>query len=87
MPEVFIYVQQEVLVMAHTTPCLAKRKCKARWWSMTIQARDDKDLCMFLMARPTWSEVPSTTLVRFFYSYMIGDHPIADSSKGCNQYC
>jgi hypothetical protein len=54
---------------------------------MTIQARDDKDLCMFLMARPTWSEVPSTTLVRFFYSYMIGDHPIADSSKGCNQYC
>jgi hypothetical protein len=65
MPQVFIYVQQEVLVMAYTLPCLAKRKSRARWWFMTIQARDDKKLCMFLMARPTWSEVP-TTLVRFF---------------------
>jgi hypothetical protein len=33
---------------------------------ISIQARDDKDLCMSLMARPTWSEVPSTILVRFF---------------------
>jgi hypothetical protein len=53
MPEVFIYVQQEVLVMAHTPPYLAKRKSRARQWSMTIQARDDKYLCMPLMARPT----------------------------------
>jgi hypothetical protein len=66
MPEVFIYVQQDVLAMAHTTPWLAKRKSRARWWSMTIQARDDKDLCMSLMARPTKSEESYTTLVRFF---------------------
>jgi hypothetical protein len=58
-------VQQEVLVMAHTRPCLAKRKSRVRRWSMTIQAREDKDLYMSLMARPTWSEVSSTTLVRF----------------------
>jgi hypothetical protein len=44
MPEVFIYVQQEVLAMAHTPPCLAKRKSRARQLSMTIQARDGKDL-------------------------------------------
>jgi hypothetical protein len=80
MPEVFIYVQQEVLVMAHTPPCLAKRKSRARQWSMTIQTRDNKDLCMSLMARPTWSEVSSTVLVRLFCSYMIGSHPIADST-------
>jgi hypothetical protein len=84
MPEVFIYVQQEVLEMAHTPPCLAKRKSRARRWSVTIQARDDKDLCMSLKARPTWYEVCSTTLVRFFYSYVIGNYPIADSSEGCN---
>jgi hypothetical protein len=52
--------------MAHTPTCLAKRKYRARQWSVTIQARDDKDLCMSLMARLTWSEVSSTTLVRFF---------------------
>jgi hypothetical protein len=32
---------------------------------VAIQARDDKDLCMSLMAKTTWSEVPSTTLVSF----------------------
>jgi hypothetical protein len=29
MPELFIYVQQEVLAMAHTAPCLPKRKSRA----------------------------------------------------------
>jgi hypothetical protein len=78
MPEVFIYVQQQVLAMAHTPPCLAKRKSRARWWFMTIQVRDDKDFCMSLMAKPTWSEVPSTTLVSSkSSSYTIGSHPIA----------
>jgi hypothetical protein len=66
MSEVFIYVQQEVLAMAHSPACLAKRKSRARWWPMTIQARDDKDISMSLMVRPPWSEVPSMTLVRFF---------------------
>jgi hypothetical protein len=66
MTDVFTYVQQEVLAMAHTPPCLAKRKFRARWWSTTIQARNDKDLCMSLMAGPTWSEAQSTTLFRFF---------------------
>jgi hypothetical protein len=66
MPEVFIYVQQEVLAIEHTPPCLAQRKSRARHWPMTIQARDDKDLYMSLMARPTWSEVSITTLVRCF---------------------
>jgi hypothetical protein len=47
---------------------------------MTIKASNDKDLFMSLMERPTWSEVPSTALIRFFCSYMIGNHPIADSS-------
>jgi hypothetical protein len=65
MPEVFIYVQPEALVTAHTPPCLTKRKSRARQWSITIQARDDKDLCMSLMARPDRSEVPSNTLVSF----------------------
>jgi hypothetical protein len=32
---------------------------------MTIKARDDKDLCMSLMARPAWSEVPSTIWLGF----------------------
>jgi hypothetical protein len=45
---------------------------------MTIQVRDDKDFCMSLMAKPTWSEVPSTTLVSSkSSSYTIGSHPIA----------
>jgi hypothetical protein len=83
MPEVCICVQQEVLAMAHTLPLLGQKK-RARQWSITIQVRDDKNLCMSLIARPTWSEVSSTTLVRFFCSYMIGNYPIADSSKGCN---
>jgi hypothetical protein len=65
MPEVFIYVQKEVLAMAHTPPYLAKRKSRARQWSVTIQANDEKDLCMSYLARHTWSEVPPTTLVRF----------------------
>jgi hypothetical protein len=33
---------------------------------MTIQARNNKDLFMSLVARPTWSEVPSTTWLRIF---------------------
>jgi hypothetical protein len=67
MPDVFIYVQQEVLVMAHNPPPPLVWPKENLWpGGGTILARDNKDLCMSLMARPNWSEMSSTTLVRFF---------------------
>jgi hypothetical protein len=61
-----LYVCNRKYWQWHVPLLVHKRKSRDRWWFMTIQVRDNKDLCMSLLARPTWSEVPSTTLVSFF---------------------
>jgi hypothetical protein len=49
---------------------------------MTMQARDDKDFFKSLMARLTWSEVISITLVRVFAVTWLVITPLAYSSWG-----